>query len=203
MNSVNRTPTHKPGSARKSIAGATLALIGVLCAVIVFAHTSTARSAPKPAPARVASRTPEARAAAIIALQGEFALLRTPAAVSPSAALRKAVAKAPASYGLDLAAARRASATGSWLVPGDGWLCIAAADSEGLGLACTNSESAEAGELSLVERSQAIGSERIVGACPDGTTSVLGADQCGLARGAVHESTYTVSVRGPAGMTSG
>jgi hypothetical protein len=116
-----------------------------------------------------------------------------------------AVAKAPPSYGLELGAARHSSSTNSWLVPGDGWLCIAARDAEGLGMTCTTAASAEAGELTLVERSASTGEEHILGACPDGysTVSAFGATSTRLASSTVRESTYTMVARGVSRMAVG
>jgi len=133
----------------------------------------------------------------VAALGGRFALLRTPASLAPPASLAGAVSKAPASYGLDLAAARHAAGTNAWLVPGNGWLCIATQHPEGLGMSCATAESAERGELSLIERSSASGEEHIVGACPDGcsTISALGASSARLASSTVRENTYTLTAR--------
>jgi hypothetical protein len=188
---VNQTHSDTHRSARTAIVGASIGLVVVLLAVVIFANTSSAGAPTRPA---------AGEASQIAALQAQFALLRGPATTSPPAALTKALAKAPATYGLDLAAARRAAATNAWLVPGDGWVCIAANDADGLGVACTSSKSAEAGELTLVERSPASGEEHIIGAAPDGhsTISAVGADSTPLASGAVRENTYTITVRNAA-----
>lgn len=141
---------------------------------------------------------------AIAALDGRFGLLRTAAGAAPPAALGRAVSQAPASYGLDLAAARHASGANAWLVPGDGWLCIATSDSEGLGMSCTSAASAEEGQLSFSERTASSGEERIVGAVPDGYTTV-GADAGGgdVASSPVRENTYTISARNVSRVTLG
>jgi hypothetical protein len=177
------------------IAGASAILIAALLAAVVFSSASGART---PGRAAVGSD-------GLAALQGHFALLRTRATMTPPPALADAVAKAPVSYGLDLAAARHAAGTNSWLVPGDGWLCIAANDREGLGIACTSSASAEAGELSLAERVQSTGEEHIVGACPDSCSAVTAtsAGASHLSTSDVRESTYTMTVRDAARISAG
>jgi hypothetical protein len=169
-------------------------LIAALLAAVVFSSASGARTS-----GRVASSSD-----GLAALQGHFVLLRT-RATTPPPALANAVAKAPASYGLDLADARHAAGTDSWLVPGDGWLCIAANDRAGLGIACTSSASAEAGELSLAERVLSTGEEHIVGACPDScsTVTAIGAGAARLSTSDVRESTYTMTVRNAARMAAG
>ncbi|HTW41347.1 MAG TPA: hypothetical protein VMD79_03430 [Solirubrobacteraceae bacterium] len=189
------THTHTRLQARTAIVGAGAILIAALLAAVVFSSTSGARTSGRSANS----------SDGLAVLQGHFALLRTRATMTPPPALANAVAKAPPSYGLDLADARHAAATNSWLVPGNGWLCIAANDREGLGIACTSSASAEAGELSLAERSQASGEEHIVGACPDSfaTVTAIGAGSSHLSTSAVRESTYAMTVRDAVRMTAG
>jgi hypothetical protein len=175
---------------RTAIALASAGLLAVLLGAIAYASTTSTGAS------RAAAATTPNQLPAII---DRFALLRTPASGPPPAELGSALAKAPASYGLRLAAARHSSNTNSWLVPGDGWLCIAARDADGLGMSCTSAASAEAGELTLIERSQSTGQERVVGACPDGysTISAFGAEATTqLASSTVRENTYTLSVRG-------
>lgn len=189
------TRTHTRLRARTTIAGTSGVLIAALLAAVVFSSASGARTS-----GRVAGSSD-----GLAALQGHFALLRTRATMTPPPALANAVARAPASYGLDLAAARHAAGTNTWLVPGDGWLCIAGNDRDGLGIACTSSASAEAGGLSLAERSTATGEEHIVGACPDScsTVTALGSNAAHLSTSEVRESTYTMTVRNAAGMAVG
>lgn len=187
--------THTRLQARTTIVGTSTILIAALLAAVVFSSASGARTSGRAADGWDG----------LAALQGQFALLRTRATITPPPTLANAVAKAPASYGLDLAAARRAAGSNSWLVPGDGWLCIAANDRDGLGIACTSSASAEAGELSLAERSQATGEEHIVGACPDScsTVTAIGAGSSHLSTSDVRESTYTMTVRDAVRMLAG
>ena len=177
-----------PLRARTQVTLSTVALIAALTA-------GTIASASSSAGARSDHHTD-----GVARLRGHFALLRAPAAASPPAALARAVAKAPASYGLRLADARQAASTGAWLVPGDGWLCIAAVLSEGLGMSCASTASAEGGHLSLIERASATGEEHIIGACPDGCTTVNALDQSSsrLASSPVTENTYTMSTRNAA-----
>jgi len=169
--------------AQTTVAGVTLTLI--LLGVVISGNSTSAGA-------------PAVRGVSPLGSLGDrFALLRTPASLAPPAALAEAVSKAPASYGLDLVAARHAAGTNSWLVPGNGWLCIATHNAEGLGMSCATAESAEHGELSLIERSSSSGEEHIVGACPDGysTISALGASSARLASSEVRENTYTLTAR--------
>jgi hypothetical protein len=193
---VKRAHTHRSRRARSTVAVATVSLFAVLFGAIGYSNATSAGTATRRATTHVS---------AIASLESRFALLRRPAGNAPPQALAAAVAKAPASYGLDLAGARRASATNAWLVPGDGWLCIAAVDAEGLGLSCTAAASAERGELTLTERSTATGEEHIVGACPDGysTISAIGGGSAKLASSTVRENTYSISARNAARMAVG
>lgn len=188
---MKTTQSHTRHSVRPRIVGAGIGLLAVLLAVVIFANTSSAGPPTMPA---------AGEASQIAALRAQFALLRAPATASPPPALTRALAKAPATYGLDLTAARRAAATNAWLVPGDGWVCIAANDADGLGVACTSADSAEAGELTLVERSSASGEEHIVGAAPDGhsTINAVAAGSTQLASSTVRENTYTITLRNAA-----
>jgi hypothetical protein len=173
--------------ARTTIAIALVGLLAVLLGAIAYASTASAGASH----AATATRPNE-----LPAIMAHFALLRNPASDPPPTELATAVAKAPSSYGLNLAAARHASATNSWLVPGNGWLCIAASDAEGLGMSCTNATSAEAGELTLIERSQASGEERVIGASPDGypRVSALNETHTVVGDATVSESTYRMTV---------
>lgn len=193
---MKSTPTQPVRPARTTIAVATVSLLAVLIAAIGYSNATSAGAS---------AHSIRGKAAALALLDSKFALLRQPAGGAPPRALANAVSKAPASYDLDLAAARRASATNAWLVPGDGWLCIAADDAEGLALSCTASASAERGELTLIERSTATGEEHIVGACPDGysTISAFGGDSARLATSTVRENTYSISARNAARMAVG
>jgi hypothetical protein len=192
---VKPTRTHRRLQARTTIAGASAILIAALLAAVFFSSASGARTSGRAADS----------SDGLAALQSHFALLRTPTTLTPPPALANAVDKAPTTYGLDLADARHAANTNSWLVPGDGWLCIAANDRDGLGIACTSSASAEAGELSLAERSQATGEEHIVGACPDScsTVSAISAGASHLSTSDVRESTYTMTVRDAVRISAG
>jgi len=184
---VNPSPLNDTRRARTTIAVATVGLIAVLLGAIAYASATSAGTS------RAAASTTPSQLEAIV---GHFAVLRNPASEAPPAGLATAVAKAPSSYGLNLAAARRASNTNSWLVPGNGWLCIAARDADGLGMSCTSAASAEAGELTLIERSQETGDERMIGACPDGyaRVSALGDTHSVLGGATVSESTYDMTV---------
>jgi len=175
---------------RTAIALATVGAVAVLLGAIVYANTTSAG----------ASRATPNQLSAIM---GHFALLRHHASGSLPAELATAIAKAPDSYGLRLGGARHASNTDSWLVPGIGWLCIAAHDADGFAMSCTNAASAEAGELTLIERSQATGDERIIGACPDGyaRVSALGDTHSVLGGATVSESTYSMKVQNARQMT--
>jgi hypothetical protein len=188
VKTVNPSPINHTRRARTTIAVATVGLLVVLLGAIAYASTTSGGAS------RAAAATTPNQLAGVI---GHFAVLRNPASDSPPAELATAVAKAPASYGLQLGAARHASNTDSWLVPGSGWLCIAARDADGLGMSCTNAAGAEAGELALIERSQATGEERVIGACPDGfpRVSALGDTETVLGGAAVSESTYRMTVR--------
>jgi hypothetical protein len=174
--------------AQTTVAGVTLTLI--LLGVVVSGNSTSAGAPAVPGVSPLGS------------LGDRFALLRTPASLAPPAALAQAVSKAPASYGLDLVAARHAAGTNSWLVPGNGWLCIATHNAEGLGMSCATAESAEHGELSLIERTSTSGDERIVGACPDGYSTVSARDASGVsvATSPVRENTFTLTARNVAGL---
>jgi len=182
---VNTQQHHHRRRVRAQIAAAGVALTLILLGVVIYGSSTSAGAPTVPGVSPIA------------ALGGRFALLRTPASLAPPATLARAVNEAPASYGLDLAAARHAAGTNAWLVPGDGWLCIATQHAEGLGMSCATAESAERGELSLIERSSTSGEEHIVGACADGysTISALGPSSARLASSAVRENTYALSAR--------
>jgi hypothetical protein len=180
---VNTPQHHHRRRARTQITAAGVTLTLILLGVVIYGSSTSAGAPAVPGVSPIA------------ALGGRFALLRTPASLAPPATLARAVSEAPASYGLDLAAARHAAGTNAWLVPGNGWLCIATQHPEGLGMSCATAESAERGELSLIERSSSSGEEHIVGACPDGysTISALGPSSARLASSAVLENTYRLA----------
>lgn len=178
--------TTRSRRARTTIAVATAGLTAVLLAAIAYANTTAGAVSKAAGPA---NQMP--------AIIDHFAVLRSSESSAPPPELATAVSKAPASYGLQLAAARRSASTESWLVPGNGWLCIAARDADGLGMSCTSAASAEAGELTLSERSQVTGVERVLGACPDGYARVraLSDTDSGLGSAEVKESTYRLTVQ--------
>lgn len=177
-------------AARAQIALSALALALVLLGTIVY--TAAAGSQP-----------PKRARSAASALSDQFALLRGASDPSTPAALVAAVGKAPASYGLDFAAARQSAANGSWLIPGAGWLCVATTDAQGLGMSCASAASAERGELAFGEREIQSGAEHIVGVAPDGYTRVdaLAQGSSTLASAPVRENTYSMTVRNAARMT--
>jgi hypothetical protein len=129
------------------------------------------------------------------ALSEHFALLREPANTTPPASVLAAIDHAPAKLGLNASGARYTSQNAAWLIPGAAWLCIAAQDSEGLGIACATSTSAIAGQLAFVDRSTTDSSSRIVGAAPDGDTQAVGqrADGSTAASAAVSQNTFRLS----------
>jgi len=137
-----------------------------------------------------------ARAAALASQRGRFALLRVPAAAPMPPAYLVAVRHAPASYGLEPSGARQ-TPSGTWLIPGSRGMCLAVPGSEGVGLACTSTAAAEGGELRFATRETATGEERIVGAAPDGASSVtaFGAGGAAVGRARVANSTFAVSGR--------
>jgi hypothetical protein len=138
-------------------------------------------------------------------LREQFALLHAPMDSSPPPALARAVARAPTSYELRLADARQSAVTGAWLIPGDGWLCIATVFSEGLGMSCATRTSAENGQLRLIERSNITGEEHIVGAVPNGHSAVSALDGSStpLASSPVSENTYTMTALNAARVAGG
>ena len=131
-----------------------------------------------------------------------FQLLSTTQAVAPPNKIARAIDRAPVDFGLELGGARQATSTGAWLIPGNGQLCIAADDSEGIGMSCTTTDSAEQGTLEFVTHS-ADGSTKVVGAAPDGMRSATAyaADGSTVASSAVSENTYVVSGKGISGTT--
>lgn len=179
--------------ARAQITLSAITLTLLLAAVAISGASS-------PAGARVSHP-----ASGLAQLRERFALLRAPAGSNPPAALARAVARAPTPYDLSLADARHSAITGAWLIPGDGWLCIATVLSEGLGMSCATSTSAENGQLTLIERSNTTGEEHIVGASPDGHSTVSALDRSAtpLASSAVSENTYTMTAVNAARVASG
>jgi hypothetical protein len=173
---------HQAPRARTKVAIASIALVlAVTC----------------PAVYSMAAQTRHTRAAhaSTATLSSHFALLRTAASAPPPPALVAAAHRAPASYDLDIDEARQA-ASGTWLIPGAGWLCIATTDSEGLGMSCATAASAEQGELSFSQRTTAGGRERVVGAVPDGYADVSAlADGPSSDSTPVRENTYSLSAR--------
>lgn len=144
----------------------------------------------------------------VMPLTRAFALLRQSPSAPPPPAIVSAVSRAPGSFGLDVASARRSANTGAWLIPGSGWLCIAVEDSDGLGVSCTSTASAERGELAFQELSAGTGIGTVVGATPDWISHVQisrgqGATEAGVT---ARESTYAatgVPTTGPMHVSEG
>ena len=142
-----------------------------------------------------ASHALPGKSQADVPLLQAFALLREPGGGPPPRTLVVAAAHVPASFELDVSAARRAASTGAWLIPGAGWLCLAVRDSEGLGISCSSALSAERGELAFEELSSDGGGGTVIGALPDWIARIQLRD--GIAGAAVAaatvENTYAVS----------
>jgi hypothetical protein len=162
----------------------------VSCGVVFYPGASGA----SPQPASAAVEAP---------LSSSFLLLREAANGEPPVEVANAVAHAPSSFGLDLGAARRAGGSGVWLIPGEGELCLATEDPEGLGMSCASASAAENGGLALLERSANGGVSTLVGAAPDGDTRVLAhaADGSTTGSASIQENTYVVSGQGIMGAT--
>jgi hypothetical protein len=132
-----------------------------------------------------------------------FALLRESATSAPPAEVIAAAEHAPALFGLEPQAARQAPGTGAWLIPGDGELCLAVEDSEGMGLSCSPLAEANAGHLTFLERSTNGGPNTVIGAAPDGMASAAGHNAAGeaVASALVQSNTYVMSAIGLTGTT--
>ena len=59
-----------------------------------------------------------------------------------------------------------------WIIPGNGNICIAARDADGLGMACGTDSEAESGKLALVQRSTNGGTDVVYGLAPDSVENV-------------------------------
>ncbi len=183
---------------RRSIrAGRTRAV--VLCAVLaatvtaaVTLYPGSSGATPQPSP------TVEAAPAA------SFQILRGVATQAPEARIAAAAAHAPSGFGLDLQGARRSAGTGAWLIPGEGELCIAVEDPEGIGMSCASAAVAAHGGLAFVERSDDGGPSTIVGAAPDGMTqaNAHAGDGSILATAQVQDNTYVVRGQGISGAST-
>jgi len=128
-------------------------------------------------------------------LSDAFAVLRRPAGSPPPPSLIAATTHVPASFGLNLSAARRSAGTGAWLIPGAGLLCLAVRDSEGLGISCASTASAERGELAFEELSSNEGASSVIGALPDWLSHVQLQDgiAASTVSAAARENTYVAS----------
>jgi hypothetical protein len=173
---------------RVAVAAATLAA-AVTCLVVLYPGSSGAAATSAPV--------------AVAAPASSFQLLREAPTGAPPAELVQAVEHAPVSFGLSLGGARQAADTGAWLIPGDGELCIAVEDSEGLGMSCASAASAASGKLMFVERSTTGAQSTVIGAAPDGTTQASAQNAAGGTVGStpIHGSTYVLSGQGVTGAT--
>jgi hypothetical protein len=160
----------------------TIMLVAALVSLIATAHSS-------------GSPTPS-RSDPLAAQRDRFALLRTPAVTPLPPAFQTAVDRAPDSYALDVPGARE-NASGVWLIPGSGGMCIAVLDSDGVGMSCQTTEATEAGELTFSAREAATGQEQIVGVAPDGvgTATGFGSDGAAVSSAPVTSSTYAMRAR--------
>lgn len=177
-------------------------VVAVLLAVVVGAIVVSV------SPASHAQAVGRGAAVAPVSLKSAFSLLRRPAAGPPPGALVEALAHVPAGFHLDVAGARRAATTGAWLIPGEGGVCIAVRDAEGLGVSCSSVASAERGELAFQEVSVSEGESTVFGAVPDWTprVSVRSPDGLSVVAATVRESTYAVpdvSTSGPLRIAEG
>jgi hypothetical protein len=68
---------------------------------------------------------------------------------------------------------KAADGTAMWVFPGEGSICLAAENREGLGMACGTTQEAVAGKVVLVERSTVGGEDVVYGLAPDQSDSVL------------------------------
>lgn len=175
------TPQSPLTLARPKILAASL-LVGAaaLCLIV---------SAPRASRAQPGGRT------ATRSLVSAFSLLREPAVGQPARALVDALAHVPASFAIDVSASRRSVTTGAWLIPGNGGLCIAVPDSEGVGVSCVSAASAERGELSFQEVATRAQKTTVIGALPDWIPSVQirTAAGAGESSAVVKESTYAAT----------
>jgi hypothetical protein len=104
-----------------------------------------------------------------------------------------------------------ADGTKFWVIPGDGHVCVAAGDTDGLGMSCDTSTAASAGKLALVQHSTTDGADVIYGLAPDSATAIRVTEEHGavatvrpssnvyVARG---HHVSSLSVEKPGGVTS-
>jgi hypothetical protein len=180
---MRQTVTRRSVRARTMIAVCAFALAaGVVVPIVAIAHSARSGRA--------------ARVPALVSERGRFALLRAPAGTPIPPSFLVAVRHVPAYYGLEPSSARE-TPSGTWLIPGVGGMCLALSDSEGIGLSCTSTTAAEAGELRFSSTDTSTGEEQIVGIAPDGASSVtaFGADGAAVDRAHVADSTFAVSGR--------
>lgn len=65
-----------------------------------------------------------------------------------------------------------ADGTDAWVIPGDGAMCFAAGDAEGVGLACGPTSDAIAGKLTVIQRSVGGGEDAVIGLAPDSVSNI-------------------------------
>lgn len=121
-----------------------------------------------------------------------FAVLRGPAGQGVPKVLADALLRVPAKLAVDLAGTRYVRSARAWLVPGRGWLCIAAEGSDGIGMACGTASVALDGRLVFVERNQSGNRSHILGLAPDGSAEARGERPDGTiaASASIHENVY-------------
>jgi hypothetical protein len=130
-------------------------------------------------------------------LAEDFALLRTAPGETIPATVAQAAERPPADYGLQASGIRAAKADNVWLIPGEGHLCIAVNDPDGLGMSCSPAANAEQGQLAFVEHSSD-DATTVIGVAPDGVTTASGLTSDGsvVTSTAVQESNYVLSGKG-------